>query len=73
MYLPYQGDGPADDRFYMNRARVLRELAAEADPLIKGRLLRLADNCDDITTTQTARDQTSKRPAQSAHVDRREN
>ena len=37
-----------DDRFYRNRARVLRELANEADPLIKRRLLRLANNYDDI-------------------------
>jgi hypothetical protein len=57
-----------DDRFYRNRARVLRELATEADPLIKGRLLRLADNYDDMTT-QTARDQASRRPEQSANVD----
>lgn len=61
-----------DDRFYRNRARVLRELATEADPLIKGRLLRLADNYDDMTTTQTARDRASKRPEQSAHVDSRD-
>jgi len=39
-----------DDQFYRNRARVLRELAAEADPLIKRRLLRLASNYDDMTT-----------------------
>ena len=39
-----------DDRFYRNRARVLRELASDADPLIKRRLLRLANNYDDMTT-----------------------
>jgi hypothetical protein len=61
-----------DDRFYRNRARVLRELATEADPLIKGRLLRLANNYDDMTTTQTARDQVSKQPEQGAKVDSRD-
>lgn len=35
-----------DERFYRDRARVLRELANEADPLVKRRLLRLANNYD---------------------------
>jgi hypothetical protein len=39
-----------DDKFYRNRARVLRELVNEADPLIKRRLLRLAENYDGLTT-----------------------
>ena len=60
-----------DDRFYRNRAHVLRELAMEADPLIKSRLLRLANNYDDMATTQKARDQASKTPEQSANVDSR--
>ena len=46
-----------DDKFYRNRARVLRELATEADPFIKKRLLRLANNYDDMATTKTKRDQ----------------
>jgi hypothetical protein len=44
-----------DDQFYKNRARVLRDLANDADPLIKRRLLRLADNYDDMATTKTIR------------------
>jgi len=48
-----------DDQFYRNRARVLRDLASEADPLIKRRLLRLASNYDDMTTL---RDQAEKKP-----------
>jgi hypothetical protein len=45
-----------DDKFYRNRARVLRELANDADPLIKRRLLRLADNYDDMTTLRDQAD-----------------
>ena len=41
-----------DERFYRDRARVLRDLAGEADPLIKLRLLRLANNYDGMTTTE---------------------
>ena len=48
-----------DDQFYRNRARVLRDLANEADPLIKRRLLRLASNYDDVTTL---RDQAETKP-----------
>jgi hypothetical protein len=48
-----------DDQFYRNRARVIRDLANEADPLIKRRLLRLASNYDDMTTL---RDQTETKP-----------
>jgi len=48
-----------DERFYRERARVLRELANEADPLIKRRLLRLANNYDGLTTL---RDQAEKKP-----------
>jgi hypothetical protein len=47
-----------DERFYRDRARVLRELANEADPLIKRRLLHLADNYDGLTTL---RDQAEKK------------
>jgi hypothetical protein len=55
-----------DDRFYRDRARVLRELADEADPLVKRRLLRLANNYDDMSTTRTARGEV---PDQSSKVD----
>jgi hypothetical protein len=48
-----------DERFYRDRARVLRELANEADPLIKRRLLRLASNYDGLTTL---RDQAEQKP-----------
>jgi hypothetical protein len=48
-----------DEQFYRDRARVLRELANEADPLIKRRLLRLANNYDGLTTL---RDQAEKKP-----------
>jgi hypothetical protein len=55
-----------DDRFYRDRARVLRELATQADPLIKRRLLRLASNYEYLTT---ARDQDSKMSGQSSDID----
>jgi hypothetical protein len=58
-----------DERFYRDRARVLRELADEADPLIKRRLLRLANNYDDMTTTRNARGEVTKKPEQSSNVD----
>ena len=61
-----------DDRFYRDRARILRELADEADPVIKKRLLRLANNYDGMTTTQTARGQATKKSEQDATVDYRE-
>jgi hypothetical protein len=48
-----------DERFYRDRARVLRELANEADPLIKRRLLRLANNYDGLTTL---RDEAEMKP-----------
>jgi hypothetical protein len=35
-----------DDNFYRERARQLREVATQADPFIKKRLLRLAENYD---------------------------
>jgi hypothetical protein len=38
-----------DDNFYKERARRIRELANEADPFIKKRLLRLARNYDAMT------------------------
>ena len=44
-HVPLISRGPCmDDKFYRNRTRVLRELASEADPFIKKRLLRLANN-----------------------------
>jgi hypothetical protein len=60
-HVPLISRGPDmdDDQFYRNRARVLRDLANEADPLIKRRLLRLASNYDDMTTL---RDQAEKKP-----------
>jgi hypothetical protein len=39
-----------DDEFYKERARHMRTLAAEADPFIKKRLLRLASHYDAVTT-----------------------
>ena len=57
-----------DDQFYRNRARVLRDLASEADPLIKRRLLRLASNYDDMATL---RDQAEKKPKPNSIEDSR--
>ena len=39
-----------DDDFYEERARQIREVATQADRLIKKRLLRLADNYDAMIT-----------------------
>jgi len=39
-----------DDEFYKERARHTREVATQADPFIKKRLLRLASNYDAMTT-----------------------
>ena len=39
-----------DDDFYKERARQMRELATQADPFIKRRLLRLAGNYDAMIT-----------------------
>jgi hypothetical protein len=58
-----------DERFYRDRARVLRQLADEADPFIKTRLLRLANNYDDIATTKTKLDQSAMRPELNSTVD----
>jgi hypothetical protein len=41
--------------------RVLRDLADEADPLIKQRLLRLANNYDDMAITKTIRNHAEER------------
>jgi hypothetical protein len=41
-----------DDEFYRKRAKHIRELAQQADPFIKSRLLRLASNYDDIVGKQ---------------------
>jgi hypothetical protein len=44
-----------DDDFYKERARQIREVATQADPFIKKRLLRLAGNYDAmITRTRSA-------------------
>ena len=61
-----------DDQFYRNRARVLRDLANEADPLIKRRLLRLANNYEGTIATQTTRDQASEEQEQRSNVDSRD-
>jgi hypothetical protein len=39
-----------DDAFYRDQALHIRELAKEADPFIRKRLLRLASNYDAMTT-----------------------
>ena len=39
-----------DDAFYRNQALHIRELAKDADPFIRQRLLRLASNYDAMTT-----------------------
>ena len=39
-----------DDDFYKERARQMREVATQADPFIKKRLLRLAGNYDAMIT-----------------------
>jgi hypothetical protein len=39
-----------DAAFYRDRAQHIRQLAKEADPFIKKRLLRLASNYDAMTT-----------------------
>lgn len=44
-----------DDAFYRDRARHIRQLAKEADPFIKKRLLRLASNYDAMTTAWSNR------------------
>jgi hypothetical protein len=58
-----------DDKFYRNRARVLRELATEADPFIKKRLLRLANNYDDMATTKTEPNPAEMKPEPYSTVD----
>jgi hypothetical protein len=58
-----------DDRFYRDRARVLRELADEADPLVKRRLLRLADDYDGMTITQATCGQEAGKAEQNSNTD----
>jgi hypothetical protein len=41
-----------DDAFYRNQALHIRELAKEADPFIRKRLLRLASNYEAMTTSR---------------------
>ena len=55
--MPHLWGRHMDERFYRDRARVLRELANEADPFIKKRLLLLAKNYEDLTTGQANRGQ----------------
>lgn len=54
-----------DDAFYRDRAMQIRELAKEADPFIKKRLLHLASNYEAMTTPR-ARTVPSNRPNDSA-------
>jgi len=41
-----------DDAFYRNQALHIRELAKDADPFIRQRLLRLASNYEAMTTSR---------------------
>ena len=68
MYLSFRGD-PAWTTNFIGRERVLRELATEADPFIKKRLLRLANNYDDMATTKTKRDRAAVTPEIYSTVD----
>jgi hypothetical protein len=70
MYLSFEGTS-MDDRFYRDRARILQELADEADQVIKRRLLRLANNYDGMTTTRTTRGQAKNKSKQDATFDYR--
>jgi hypothetical protein len=54
-----------DDAFYRDRAMQIRELAKEADPFIKKRLLHLASNYEAMTTPR-ARTVPSNQPNDSA-------
>ena len=45
---------PMDAAFYKERARHMRNLASEADPFIKRRLLILANNYDAMATPRAA-------------------
>jgi hypothetical protein len=67
--MPHLWGRHMDERFYRDRARVLRELADEADPFIKKRLLLLAKNYEDLTTGQATRGHAAKTPAQGSEVD----
>jgi hypothetical protein len=60
--LAFRGDIPAWMTEFIGTERVLRDLADEADPLIKQRLLRLANNYDDMVTTKTIRNYSEERP-----------
>ena len=67
--MPHPWGRHMDERFYRDRARVLRELADEADPFIKKRLLLLAKNYEDLTKGQATRGQAAKTPALGSEVD----
>lgn len=49
MYVSFLWGTQMDERFYRDRARIIREMASEADPFIKKRLLLLASNYDRLT------------------------
>ena len=49
-----------DERFYRDRARILREMANDADPLIKQRLLRLATDYDRLVAVNLGPDPSTK-------------
>jgi hypothetical protein len=53
-----------DDAFYRDRAQHIRQLAKEADPFIKKRLLRLASNYDAMTTRGPAPSNLTDGPAE---------
>lgn len=53
-----------DAAFYKERARHMRNLASEADPFIKRRLLILASNYDAMATPRAAEAPNSPGPSQ---------
>ena len=71
MYLSFRGDPAWTTNFIgIERAsRVLCELATEADPFIKKKLLRVANNYDDMAATETKRDQAAMKPELYSTVD----
>ena len=69
MYLSFRGDPAWTTTFIGIERASLRELATEADPFIKKRLLRLANNYDDMATTKTKRDQAAMKPELYSTVD----
>jgi len=49
MHVSFLWGTQMDERFYRDRARIIREVASQADPFIKKRLLLLASNYDRLT------------------------